>query len=418
MIRKITTQVIIVGAGPAGAAASIFLSKAGIPHVILEKETFPRDKVCGDACGGKTAFVLRKADPLWMEEIFQRSTHYMPTHGALFFSPDGRSLSIPFSRKNVLPEQAAGFTTPRVTFDNFLFEKLATVHATIHQKVSLKTIERTPEGLVKANFIQDNSEVEVTAPLIIGADGDKSQVRKVFLNRDIPSKAYCVALRSYYKGVTGLHSENYIELHWLPEVVPGYFWIFPLPNGLANVGIGMLSEQVRKKKLNLREVMLNAIQHNPHLRPRFMNATLIDKIQGWGLPMCLKQERVSGDNFMLVGDAANLVDPFTGEGIGNALYSGMLAAEACRDSLNDGKFDARYLEKKYDARLFGKIGAEMKTSTLLQRLVHYPWLLRFVVNKAYKSPTLNHAIQSMFTGVNLRKELRKPSFYAKVLFNR
>ncbi|HEX6892002.1 MAG TPA: NAD(P)/FAD-dependent oxidoreductase [Chryseolinea sp.] len=418
MIRKIKTQVIIIGAGPAGAATSIFLSKAGIQHLILEKEKFPRDKVCGDACGGKTAFVLRKADPLWMEEIFQRSTQYMPTHGALFFSPDGRSLSIPFSRKNVLPGQAAGFTTPRLTFDNFLFEKLATSYSEIHQNVSLKTIQRTDEGLVKVNFIEDGKDVEVTAPLMIGADGDKSQVRKVLLNRDTNSKAYCVALRSYYKGVTGLHSENYIELHWLTEVVPGYFWIFPLPNGLANVGIGMLSEQVRKKKLNLREVMLHAIEHSPNLRPRFMNATRVDKIQGWGLPMCLKQEPVSGNNFMLVGDAANLVDPFTGEGIGNALYSGMLAAEACRDALHDDKFDADFLEKKYDDRLFGKIGAEMKTSALLQRLVHYPWLLKFVVNRAYKSPTLNHAIQSMFVGVNLRKELRKPSFYVKVMLNR
>ena len=102
MITKIKTQVIVVGAGPAGAAASIFLSKAEIPHLILEKEKFPRDKVCGDACGGKTAFVLRKADPNWIQEIFQRSAQYMPTHGALFFSPDGKSLSIPFSRKNVV----------------------------------------------------------------------------------------------------------------------------------------------------------------------------------------------------------------------------------------------------------------------------------------------------------------------------
>jgi len=418
MTTKIRTQVIIVGAGPAGAAASIFLSKAEIPHLILEKEKFPRDKVCGDACGGKTAFVLRKADPHWMQEIFQQSTQYMPTHGALFFSPDGRSLSIPFSRNNVLPGQAAGFTTPRLTFDNFLFEKLAAPHSTIHQSVSIQTIERTSEGLIKVNFVENSDEVEVTAPLIIGADGDKSQVRKVFLNNDTTSKAYCVALRSYYKGITELNTENYIELHWLPEVVPGYFWIFPLPNGVANVGIGMLSEQVRKKKVNLREVMLNAIQHNPHLKHRFINATLVDKIQGWGLPMYIKQQRISGNNFMLAGDAANLVDPFTGEGIGNALYSGMLAAEVCTEAIHANNFDDVFLEKKYDERLFLKLGPELKTSALLQRLVHYPWLLKFVVNKAYKSPTLNHAIQSMFTGVNLRKELRRPSFYANVLFNR
>jgi geranylgeranyl reductase family protein len=416
-MRKIDTQVIVIGAGPAGAAASIFLSKAGIQHLILEKVKFPRDKVCGDACGGKTGFVLHKADLHWTREIFEQSNKYSPTHGALFFSPDGKSLSIPFSRRNVPPGQAAGFTTPRITFDNFLFEKLATRYSTIYQNVSLQSIERTSEPLIKVRFVLDNELIEVSAPLIIGADGDKSLVRKTFLN-NTSSKAYCVALRAYYKGVTELHHENYLELHCLPEVVPGYFWIFPLPNGLANVGIGMLSEQVRKKKLNLREVMLNAIKHNPHLKYRFTNATLVDKIQGWGLPMFIDQQRVSGNNFMLVGDAASLVDPFTGEGIGNALYSGMLAAEAASDALHENIFDESFLRMKYDEKLFGKLGAELKTSAFLQRLCHYPWLLKFVVNKAHKSPTLNRAIEGMFTGINLRNELRKPSFYGKVLLNR
>lgn len=417
MVRKIKTQVIIVGAGPAGAAVSIFLSKAEVPHVILEKEKFPRDKVCGDACGGKTAFVLRKADPGWLQEIFQHTSQYMPTPGALFFAPDGKSLSIPFSRKNVLAGQAAGFTTPRLTFDNFLFEKLATAYSAIYQNVSLQTIERTSAG-VKVNFGQEDHRMEITAPLIIGADGDRSHVRKVFLNQHTSPKSSCVALRAYYKGVTELHPENYIELHYLPEILPGYFWIFPLPNGLTNVGVGVLSERIRTKKLNLREEMLNAIKNNPHLRRRFLNATLIDTIQGWGIPMSMKQEPVSGDNFMLTGDAASLVDPFTGEGIGNALYSGMLAAQAAREALDADTFDAAFLVKNYDDKLFGKIGAELKTSALLQRLCHYPWLFRFVLNKAYKSPTLNHAIQGMFTGVNLRSELRKPSFYANVLLNR
>lgn len=418
MVRSVETQVIIVGAGPAGAAASIFLSKACIQHVILEKEKFPRDKVCGDACGGKTAFVLRKADPTWLNEIFQHGSQYMATHGALFFAPDGRSLNIPFSRKNVLAGQAAGFTTPRLTFDNFLFEKIASSYSTIHQGVSAQTIERTPSGMIKVNFTSDGQSLEVTAPLIIGADGDKSVVRRTFLNQLASPKAYCVALRAYYKGITDLHPENFIELHYLPEILPGYFWIFPLPGGMSNVGVGMLSEHVRKKKLNLRSEMLNAIQNNPHLRRRFANATPMDTIHGWGIPMGVKQEPVSGNNFMLTGDAANLVDPFTGEGIGNALYSGMLTAQAAQEALLAENFSGAFLKKSYDDKLFGKIGAELKTSAFLQRLCHYPWLFKYVMNKAFKSPTLNRAIQGMFTGVNLRKELRKPSFYFGVLLNR
>ena len=93
----------------------------------------------------------------------------------------------------------------------------------------------------------------------------------------------------------------------------------------------------------------------------------------------------------------------------------MLAAEACRDALHDGKFDADFLEKEYDDPSFGKIGAELKTSALLQRSFDYPWLLKFVVDKAHKSPTLHRSIQSMFTGVNLRNELRKPYVYGPML---
>src|SRR5690606_23675495 len=115
---------------------------------------------------------------------------------------------------------------------------------------------------------------EVTAPLIVGADGDKSQVRKHFMSDNQP-KSYAVGLRAYYKGITGLHPENFIELHFLPEMLPGYLWIFPMPDGMVNVGVGILSERIRSKKINLREQMLHAIKTNPNISHRFANATLV-----------------------------------------------------------------------------------------------------------------------------------------------
>lgn len=416
-LHKIETKAIIIGAGPAGAGTSIYLTQAGIPHVIIDKETFPRDKVCGDACSGKTAFVLRKANPAWLQEVFQNEKDYTPSHGIIFVAPNGKALNIPYNPNRQPGEQAPGFTTPRLTFDNFLFKKLPSPYAAIYQQSSIKSIERNAEG-VKVVFTQGEDTYEVTAPLIVGADGDKSQVRKQFMNGDASAKAYAVGLRAYYEGVEGLDHNNFIELHFLPEMLPGYFWIFPLPNGRANVGVGILSERIRAKKINLREQMLNAIKNNPNIRHRFANAKLIDKIQGWGLPMCMDRSPISGDQFLLTGDAASLIDPFSGEGIGNALYSGMLAAYAIEKAVNAKQYDKAFLKEAYDDVLYKRIGDELKISATLQRLCRYPWLFNFVVNKANKSPSLSKTISSMFADLDLRDQLRKPSFYFKILFNR
>lgn len=396
----------------------MYLSKAGIKHVIIDKETFPRDKVCGDACSGKTAFVLRKANPEWIQEVFKHEEQFTPSHGIIFVAPNGKPLHIPYNPSMQPGEEAPGFTTPRLIFDNFLFEKLDTNFATIYQKASVKSMERQADGKVKVCFTHEGREHEVLAPMIVGADGDKSQVRKKFLTSDTVNKAYAVGLRAYYTGVTELNENNFIELHFLPEVLPGYFWIFPLPNGMVNVGVGILSERIRSKKINLREQMLLAIKTNPNISHRFANAQLVDKIQGWGLPMATDRQTISGDNFILTGDAASLIDAFSGEGIGNALYSGMLAAYAIENALEQNNFSAPFLRQQYDDVLYKRLGPEMKISATLQRLCRYPWLFNMVVNKAHKSKSLSNTISSMFTDMDLREQLRKPSFYTKILLNR
>ena len=411
------TSVIIVGAGPAGSSSSIFLSKAGVPHILLDKARFPRDKICGDACSGKSLFVIKKANPVWLDEIFHDTNSNLPCHGVKFFAPNGKSLEIPFRATNVEAEHPPGFISPRKDFDNFLFEKASSPHADIYQEVSIKEISNI-EGKVNVSFSQQGRNYVTVAPLIIGADGDKGIVLKTMVNDSVSSKAYCVGLRAYYKGVSEMHENNFIELHFIPALLPGYFWIFPLSNGMANVGIGMPSDGIRAKNINLREIMLNAIEHNPAISHRFKNATLTEKIQGWGLPTCLKQERISGDHFLLTGDAANLIDPFSGEGIGNALYSGMIAAQAAGKLLDTGSFNSAAIKEVYDDVLYKKIGDELKIGVLLQRLSGYPRLFNWVVRKSRKSPTLNAALSSMFTDLNIQHQIRKPSFYLKILFNK
>jgi menaquinone-9 beta-reductase len=415
--KQLETSVIIIGAGPAGAGSSFFLSKYGIPHIIIDKETFPRDKVCGDACSGKTALVINRANPEWLSEILSDTQTFMPSWGITFVAPNGKPLDIPFTTKRTSATRAPGFTAPRMVFDNFLFSKIASSFASVYQGAAVTDMGKEGDRVV-VQMQYNNEKFTITAPVIIGADGDKSMVRKKFLSEHTAAKTSAIGLRAYYEGVTGMHQENFIELHFLKEVLPGYLWIFPLPNGQVNVGVGVLSERIRDKKINLRQQMLDAISHNPQIAPRFANARLVGSIQGWGLPLAMHRQPMSGDNFVLVGDAASLVDPFSGEGIGNALYSGMLAAAAIKDAVAQNDFTGRFFSSAYDDVLYKRLGDEFRISTIMQKLCNYPRLFNLVVNKAYKSESLRNTISSMFTDMDLRAQLSKPSFYLKILMNR
>ena len=416
-VQQVSTTVISIGAGPAGAGTSFFLTKYGIPHIVIEKETFPRDKVCGDACSGKTALVINRANPEWLAEILGDAQSFLPSWGITFVAPDGKSLDIPFTLARTQETPAPGFTVPRMVLDDFLFNKMPSPYCTIFQNATVSEIARVGDS-VKVTMTHERAIYEVTASLIIGADGDKSMVRKQFSGLDTTPKTYAVGLRAYYEGVTGLSKDNFIELHFLPEMLPGYLWIFPLPNGMANVGVGILSEVVRKKKINLREQMLHAIKTNPQIAPRFANAKLNGKIQGWGLPLAMERQNLSGDNFILTGDAACLIDPFSGEGIGNALYSGMLAAMAIQHAVEQNDFSGAFLKSAYDDVVYKRLGDELRISAALQKLCKYQWLFNFVVKKARKSASLRNTISAMFTNIDLRDQLRRPSFYLKILFNR
>ena len=408
----------IIGCGPAGAITSFFLSKNNIPHIVFEKEVFPRDKICGDACSGKTSFVLRKADPDFLNELFANENVFLPSHGITFSAPNGNYIDVPFPKSQLINSQPIGFVSKRLVFDNFLFEKAQSPFATILQQVTITEIDKITDGY-SITYKEKNGDLKIcNCSLIIGADGDKGITRKKLLYGNEVSKSSAIGLRAYYKGVTGMHSENFLELHFLKEILPGYLWIFPMTNGDANIGIGMNAEIARKKKINLRKIMLHALSNNPIIKDRFKNAVLADKIYGWGLPTGESKSKISGDNFLITGDAASLVDPFTGEGIGNALYSGMLAAEVAIKALAQNNFHEAFLNKNYDTVLYRRIGDELKLSSTMQKLASYPWLMNLVINKANKSISLQKTISSMFTDMDVRALLKKPSFYFNILFNR
>ena len=410
MSQIIETDIVIIGAGPAGCSASLYLAQFGIPHVVVEKEVYPRDKVCGDALSGKVVSQLKKINPAWLDELKLETQEFIPSWGVVFSAPDGNEVAIPFKHKPHETEHSPGFVTKRVDYDYWLFQKLDRKWAKVLEGTEVKDVIINEMGV---SVISDNTEIK--AKLLISAEGTRALVAKKYGGYKMEHQHYCAGLRAYYDGVKGLHKDGFIELHFVKESLPGYFWIFPLPNGQANVGIGMLSKYVSKKKVNLKKLMLEVLE-SEKFKERFKDARLQDKIQGWGLPLGSKKKRpISGNRFMLIGDSGSLIDPFTGEGIGNAMFSGKWAAEQARDSLATNDFSANELHK-YDQTVYKKIGGELMVSAWMQKFIKLPWLFNWMIGKIKRNDELREMITFMFDDVDLRKKFTNPMFYLRILF--
>ncbi|MBS1509456.1 MAG: geranylgeranyl reductase family protein [Bacteroidetes bacterium] len=409
-----TTTVLIAGAGPAGASTAIFLAKEKISHIIIDKASFPRDKVCGDAISGKSLGMLRRITDDW-EEKFVHNHKGSVSNGIRFVAPNGKSLDVPFSSK-AQSNTINGFVSRRMEFDNNLVKQLDTAYTTFLPQTSLEAITETPEGLL-VTVVQNGISKTIFTQLIVGAEGRSSMVAKKLAGHSMEPAHFSAGIRAYYQNVKGLHTEGFIELHFIKAVQPGYVWIFPLPNGACNVGVGMLSKSIAARKANLRQLMQDCINTHPQLKERFAGAVAEGPFEGWGLPLGSKKRKLSGNRFILTGDAASLIDPFTGEGIGNAMVSGLVASRTIAKAVAANEYSAALLSA-YDAELYNKLWAELKLGHYLQTLSSKPALFNFVVSKALKSKSLRDTLTCMFENVNIRKQLTNPLFYLRILFNR
>lgn len=413
--RMTETTVCIIGAGPAGAAAALQLAQYGINSIIVDKAFFPRDKVCGDGLSGKVLTALNRIDPE-MAARLQQHPETKRSWGGAFVSPGNIRMDVPYKPQyNTQEDAPIGFVCKRIHFDQFLVDEIKRrPEITFIEGVSIDQYQLEDDGYLLS---EAGGSLQIKAKLVIVANGAHSSFTRHIAKFTVEPAHHAAGVRAYYKNVTGMHKDNFIELHFLKDLVPGYFWIFPLPNGEANVGLAVTSSVVKKKKINLKQIMQKTIQQDPVLKERFKDASPLTQIEGYGLPLGSKRRPLAGERYMLAGDAGYLIDPFTGEGIGNALYAGRIAAEHARDAIKANDFSAGFLAS-YTDHVYRVLGAELSLSYKLQKLVRYQWLFNFMIKMVTKNKQLKDLVSSMFYEVDVRKKLTSPIFYLKVLFNR
>ena len=376
-------------------------------NFLIDKSVFPRDKICGDALSGKVIDVLEECCPSFLDHFRHRKDIFAPSPGIRFYGPNDKHIDIPCpNRKDDL---VAGYVAKREGFDNLLIQHLDPNYVTFIQGIEDLTFI---EGQ-KVSFECEDGQYNIQYDLLIAGDGARSKVSEHFLGRIQDDKHHSAAIRAYYRGVTGFESD-YIELHFIDELLPGYFWVFPLPNGEANVGLGMLSAEIKKHKVNLRKILDDLVANHPRLKDRFKNAEQIDRTKGWGLPLGSKKRQICAEHLMLAGDAAWLIDPFTGEGIGNAVHSGQIAAKWAVKALTEKNFSHQFF-RGYQEEIFRRLGPELALSHKLQKLSSVKWLFNFLINKAVNNKQLRETMTSMFSNVDLRAQLKNPMFYLRLL---
>jgi menaquinone-9 beta-reductase len=409
---NLSTNILIIGAGPGGVAAAMQLAKQGIECTVVDKAVFPRDKICGDALSGKVVEVLKKINPAIIRN-FSEQDFQLGSWGVNFVAPNGNTLRVPFKKDIDKQKNAPGFISKRIDFDNFLLQQIKNNQLIkIIEGADLSEFQKTENGFICKD---KKGEHVVETRLVIAADGAQSRFARWTGDAVPEPQHYCAGIRAYYKNVTGMDADNFIELHFLKELLPGYFWIFPLPNGYANVGLGIRSDKISKQKVNLKHELQKIVSRHPVISQRFKDAALEGDIKGFGLPLGSKKRKISGEHYLLIGDAASLIDPFTGEGIGNAMFSGMFAAQHASKCFRENNFSAAF-NRQYDKAVYNRLWNELKLSRTMQRLARYPSLFNFVVNKANNNIMLKETISAMFEDLDLRDRLSRPSFYLNLLF--
>jgi len=309
--QRLSTDVVIVGLGPAGSAAAIELRRAGRSVVGIDKAEFPRDKCCGD---GLTTLGLRELEHLGLDP--GTIPDWFEVGGAAIRSPSGREVFVP------LPSTGSyAAVAPRLQLDDALVRLARDLGADIRDGHGFERIDDHDDHVT---VFADGLEID--ARYVVAADGMWSPVRKSLGANEAGYLGEWHGFRQYARNVTGPAAEK-LHVWFEPDLVPGYAWAFPLPGGRVNIGFGVLRDGSRRIQ-DMKQLWVDLLSRPHVVEALGQGFEPEDRHTAWPIPARIDEAPLSAGRVLFTGDAAMATDVMTGEGIGQALLTGRLAAEA------------------------------------------------------------------------------------------
>ncbi len=350
------TDVVVVGAGPAGCAAAVHLRRCGVEVTIVDRASFPRDKFCGD---GLTTAALRELADLGLRRSAVESWHEV--REVLTRGPYGRTVVFPLPEDGLFAAVAT-----RLDLDSALVDLARSEGAKVLEGHGIEAIRHGGPSPVTAVA----GGVALDADWVIAADGMWSPTRKLLGAAEPGYLGEWHAFRQYWSGVDGL-DPNRLEILFEADILPGYFWAFPMGNGRANIGFGI----ARGGKMPTKEMRAAwpELLQRPHIAALLGPDAQPDAPhRAWPIPCDVRHPTAAAGRVLFVGDAVAAADPMTGEGIGQALLTGRIAAEVLAGSDTGGhEPSAAVIRTRYRTRLDEALAADQAMSRLLTRAMRH-----------------------------------------------
>lgn len=394
-------EVIVVGGGPAGSVAAAALAERGRRVLLLDKARFPRHKACSEYVNAAGARLL--ADLGLERDLDALGAHRM--EAMLIHAPGGRRFLADFAAAE---PSGTALGLSRLRLDALLLERARAVGAEVREGAHVR------EALTEDGRVQG---VEVTiagvretlrAPLVIGADGRHGVVaRSLGLECALrwPRRTGLVA---HYRGVTGL--DRWGEMH----VGAGcYAGLAPLEEGLVNVAFVTGSAAVANRAEPLEAFFERGLAGLPEVARKLAGAERVGRIRGVG-PMAHRARRVAGDGFLLVGDAASFLDPFTGDGVYEAMRGALLAAPIADAALRVGDVSAERLASYRDVRRCA-FWAKRRVAWLVQGFISTPALMDYAADRLDERGGARETLSGVLGGLRPAREALSPVFLARLL---